>query len=96
MIRELFSAKVRFDCDYDDILIIIGCVSINTSIDLGHANVLQPAPIISIADYIGMSRETVRRRLARLESKRIVLRMSSGYIVNDVEKWIGWVDKVFK
>jgi len=82
LIGTLCSLKSKLGCDYDDLLIALACATINLSYNRSNSIVLQPANINSIAEYLELSRETVRRRLHNLEYKDIVTRYPSGYVAN--------------
>jgi len=90
---ETVSRKLKVD--FCDTAIFLACGVINFGASRQNAILIQFANQSSIADYLRMSRETVRRRLVRLEEKKLIYRASSGYIVSDLEFWLRMV-KPFK
>ena len=87
MFRVLNSIRSRHGLEFDEILIFFALGRLNY--DPGQANVLyvKPANIISLAEFLDIPRETLRRKLARLEEKELVQRTSYGFVVKDMAVW---------
>lgn len=83
---EKISGKLKIDiCDA---AIFMACGVINLGGSTQTTTIIQFANQSSIAEYLRMPRETVRRRLTRLEEKNVISRFSSGYVVNDLDMWL--------
>lgn len=63
VISRLCQAKRKYGFDFDDIMIIAACGAINFAGAKQQMPFAQPANITSIAGYIRVPRETVRRKL---------------------------------
>ena len=87
MFRVLNSIRSRHGLEFDEILIFFALGRLNY--DPGQANVLyvKPANIISLAEFLDIPRETLRRKLVRLEEKELVQRTSYGFVVKDMAVW---------
>jgi D-alanine-D-alanine ligase len=48
---------------------------------------VKPANIVSLSDFMDIPRETLRRKLLRLEEKELVQRTSYGFVVKDLVSW---------
>ena len=93
-IARLCRAKRRYGFDLDDIIIIAACGAINFAGAKHKIPFAQPANIASIAGYIRMSRETVRRKLQCIEDKGFVHRYSGGYLVKNLGEWLELVGQL--
>jgi hypothetical protein len=87
-ITRLCRIKQKYGFDLDDIIIIAACGAINFVGAKQEMPFAQPANIASIAGYIRVPRETVRRKLLSIEAKGFVRRYSGGYLVNNVSEWL--------
>ncbi len=83
---EKIAGKLRID--FCDTAILLACGIINLGASTRSTILIQFANQSSIADYLRMSRETVRRRLVRLEEKKVVSRFPAGYVVSDLDLWL--------
>ncbi|RDV04011.1 DeoR family transcriptional regulator [Undibacter mobilis] len=90
--RRLCAIKSAHSCDFVDVMIVLACCLINASYVRPGSITLQPANINSVASYLGISRETVRRRLQNLEYKGLVARYPSGYVATEDMKFLKFVD----
>lgn len=50
--------------------------------------VVNPSSLRDLSGLTGLHRETLRRRMADAESLGLVQRISGGYVVSDVERWL--------
>lgn len=57
--------------------------------------VVNPSNLRELSALTGLHRETLRRRMADAESIGLVQRISGGYVVSDVERWLKAV-RVFR
>ncbi len=90
-ISRLARIKRKHGFDLDDLVILAACGAINFT---GHRRDLpfaQPANIASIAEYIRVPRETVRRKLQTIEARGFVARYSGGYLVTSYKDWLALV-----
>ena len=78
----------KYQIDLCDVLIFIACGIINLRTTNQDIVVMQLANRSSIAHYLRMSRETVRRRLLKLEDRKLISRVSCGYAVKDLKRWM--------
>ena len=76
VIAHLCKVKRKYGFDLDDIVIIAACGAINFAGAKQEMPFAQPANICSIAGYIRIPRETVRRKLQHIEGKGLVQRYS--------------------
>ena len=90
--RRLCAIKAAHSCDFVDVMIVLACCLINASYVRPGSITLQPANINSVASYLGISRETVRRRLQTLECKGLVTRYPSGYVATEDVNFLKFVD----
>jgi DNA-binding transcriptional ArsR family regulator len=84
-LRLFCHVKETHNCDFDDIIILLGCCVINGAYMHSGNFTLQPANVNSISDYISVARETVRRRINLLERKGLVERYPLGYVIVEEE-----------
>lgn len=94
ILRSFTKTRQKHGLDFDDLAIILACGRINFGSKKYHFSYVQAANVSSIADYIAMPRETVRRRLHSLESKQLLIRVAHGYIINDLATWCSLVEDV--
>lgn len=57
--------------------------------------VVSPSSLRELSQMTGLHRETLRRRMADAEELGLVQRISGGYVVSDVERWLRAV-RVFR
>lgn len=57
--------------------------------------VVSPSSLRELSNLTGLHRETLRRRMADAEELGLVQRISGGYVVSDVERWVRAV-RVFR
>jgi len=86
--------RSQYGLDFDDIAIFLACGSINFCSRKFIPFTVQPASASSIADYVEISRETVRRRLIILEKKELIVRVVHGYIVVDIASWSALIENI--
>lgn len=88
IVSGLEKVSRKYQLDLCDVLIFIACGVINLRSTSHDIVVMQLANQSSIAHYLRMSRETVRRRLLKLEDRKLVSRVSCGYAVKDLKLWM--------
>ena len=91
LIGQLCSIKRKYGFDLDEIVIFAACGIINLSGAKQNIPFVQAANISSIAEYIRLPRETVRRKLQHIESVGLISRRSSGYFINSPKEWLSVV-----
>ena len=57
--------------------------------------VVNPSSLRELSHLTGLHRETLRRRMADAEDLGLIQRISGGYVVSDVERWLRAV-RVFR
>ncbi len=92
VLERLGRIKRKYGFDFDEVIIIAACGAINFAGAKKEMPFAQPANISSIAGYVRVPRETVRRKLQNIESKGFVQRYSGGYVISDVAEWLSLVD----
>ena len=92
ILDRLGKIKRKYGFDFDEVIIIAACGAINFAGAKQEMPFAQPANISSIAGYIRVPRETVRRKLQNIESKGFVQRYSGGYLINNISDWLSLVD----
>ena len=85
--RVLISLKGRFGVEFDEIVIFFGLGRMNFDPTQGPMMFVKPINILSLAEFLAIPRETLRRKLLHLEEKELVQRTSYGYVVKDVASW---------
>ena len=85
--RVLNSLKTRFGVEFDEIIIFFGLGRLNFDPGQGPMMFVKPVNILSLSEFLVIPRETLRRKLLRLEEKELVQRTSYGYVVKDVASW---------
>lgn len=91
-IHRLVSLRRRYGFGSDELVILAACGIINMSSARQRLPYMQPANITSIANYIELPRETVRRKLQIIESRGVILRLASGYVIANPKEWMALVD----
>ena len=85
--RVLNGLKARFGIDYDEIIIFFGLGRLNFAPSQGPRMCIKPVNSLTLSEFWVIPRETLRRKLLRLEEKELVQRTSYGYVVKDVAAW---------
>ena len=85
--RVLNSLKARHGVEFDEIIIFFGLGRLNFDPNQGPMMFVKPVNILSLSEFLVIPRETLRRKLLRLEEKDLVTRTSYGYVVKDVAIW---------
>jgi hypothetical protein len=87
-IFKLMSAlRGHHGIDFDEVLIFFALGRLNFDQSPGNLMFVKPANIVSLSDFMEIPRETIRRKLLRLEEKDIVQRTSYGFVVKDLDSW---------
>ncbi len=89
---RLIRIKRKYGFDIDDIIIIAACGAINFAGARREMPFAQPANVSSIAEYIRVPRETVRRKLQNIENRGFLQRYSGGYLVTNTREWLSLMD----
>lgn len=87
MFKLMSSLKGRHAIDFDEIIIFFALGRLNFDQQPGGLMFVKPANIVSLSDYLEIPRETLRRKLLRLEEKELVQRTSYGFVIKDVATW---------
>ncbi len=85
--RVLNSLKTRFGVEFDELIIFFGLGRLNFDPSQGPMMFVKPVNILSLSEFLIIPRETLRRKLLRLEEKGLVQRTSYGYVVKDIVSW---------
>lgn len=85
--RVLISVRSRHNLDYDDVIIFFALGRLNFDPTQAPMMFVKPTNIISLSEFVSIPRETLRRKLVRLEEKDLVQRTSYGFVVKDVALW---------
>ncbi len=87
MFKLLGTLRSQHDLDFDEVLIFFALGRLNFDQAPGQLMFIKPANIVSLSDFLDIPRETLRRKLLRLEEKELVQRTSYGFVVKDLESW---------
>jgi hypothetical protein len=87
MFKVMSSVRGRHGLDFDEVLIFFALGRLNFDQAPGAFMFIKPANIVSLSDFLEVPRETLRRKLLRLEGKQMVQRTSYGFVVKDVASW---------
>jgi hypothetical protein len=85
--KLLSSLRGQHSIDFDELLIFFALGRLNFDQSPGNLMFVKPANIVSLSDFMEIPRETLRRKLLRLEEKDMVQRTSYGFVVKDLESW---------
>lgn len=87
MFKLMSSLRARHGMDFDEVLIFFALGRLNFDQAPGNLMFVKPANIVSLSDFMEIPRETLRRKLLRLEEKDLVQRTSYGFVVKDLASW---------
>jgi len=87
LLRVFNSLKARYGLEFDEILIFYALGGLNFDQSQGKPIFVKPANIVSLSDFLVIPRETLRRKLLRLEEKDLVQRTSYGFVIKDMNVW---------
>ena len=87
MFKLMSSLRGRHGIDFDEVLIFFALGRLNFDHIPGNLMFVKPANIVSLSDFMEIPRETLRRKLLRLEEKELVQRTSYGFVVKDLASW---------
>lgn len=87
LLRVFNSLRARYAIEFDEILIFLALGGLNFDQSQGKTMFVKPANIVSLSDFLVIPRETLRRKLLRLEEKDLVQRTSYGFVVKDMNVW---------
>jgi DNA-binding MarR family transcriptional regulator len=87
LLRVFNSLKARYAIEFDEILIVFALGRLNFDQGQGKPIFVKPANIVSLSEFLAIPRETLRRKLLRLEEKDLVQRTSYGFVVKDMNVW---------
>jgi len=85
--RVFNSLKARHGLEFEDIIIFFALGRLNFDPTQGAMMLVKPTNVVSLAEFLVIPRETLRRKLLRLEEKDLVQRTSYGFIVKDMTMW---------
>jgi hypothetical protein len=85
--KLLGSLRGHHGIDFDEVLIFIALGRLNFDQSPGNLIFVKPVNIVSLSDFMEIPRETLRRKLLRLEEKELVQRTSYGFVVKDLDSW---------
>jgi predicted transcriptional regulator len=85
----------KYEIDFTDILIFLalGRLNFDDSTDLMF---MKPANIVSVSGFLGIPRETLRRKLNLLETRDLVQRSNYGFVVKDLAAWRKLAESICK
>ena len=83
MFKLMSSLRARHGIEFDELLIFFALGRLNFDQQPGNLMFVKPANIVSM----DIPRETLRRKLLRLEEKELVQRTSYGFVVKDLVSW---------
>jgi hypothetical protein len=87
MFKLMSSLRGRYGMDFDEVLIFFALGRLNFDQAPGNLMFVKPANIVSLSEFMEIPRETLRRKLLRLEEKELVQRTSYGFVVKDLASW---------
>lgn len=87
LFKLLGSLRGLHGLDFDEVLIFFALGRLNFDQAPGNLMFVKPANIVSLSDFMEIPRETLRRKLLRLEEKELVQRTSYGFVVKDLDSW---------
>ena len=85
--RTFINIRARHNLDYDELIIFFALGRLNFDPSQAPMRFVKPTNIVSLAEFVSIPRETLRRKLVRLEEKDLVQRTSYGFVVKDLSLW---------
>ena len=84
--RLIASLRARHGVEIDEIMVYFAVGRL--TFDPQQSMVMiRPTNIASLSEFLGVPRETLRRKLLRLEERELVQRTSAGFVVRDAAVW---------
>jgi DNA-binding MarR family transcriptional regulator len=87
LFRNLVQFKTEYDIELNDLFIFLGLGLLNYERSNAGPVPVQPVGISSVSEFLAMPKETVRRKLSRLEKKGLVTKTAYGFLVKETEVW---------
>lgn len=87
LFRLLGNLRARHNVDLEEIVIYFAVGSLTIDLSQGSMVMIRPTNIASLSEFLGIPRETLRRKLLRLEERELLQRSSSGFLVKDMAVW---------
>jgi DNA-binding MarR family transcriptional regulator len=87
LFRVLGSLRARHGLEFDEILIFFALGRLNYEPGQNNLAYVKPVNVVSLSEFLDIPRETLRRKLVRLEEKELVQRTSYGFVVKDMAVW---------
>jgi DNA-binding MarR family transcriptional regulator len=87
LFRLFGSLRSRHGVELDEIVIYLAVGRLTFDPASGSMMMIRPTNIASLSEFLGIPRETLRRKLLRLEERDLVQRSSSGFVVKDMAVW---------
>jgi len=78
--------RSKHDLDFADVFVFLALGRLNFDDSLG-GKFIRPASITSMASFLGIPRETLRRKLNQLVERDLVQRSNYGFVIKDVMAW---------
>ncbi len=87
LFRLMGGLRSRHGVELDEIIVYFAVGRLTFDPAQGGVIMIRPTNIASLSEFLGVPRETLRRKLLRLEEKELVQRSSSGFVVKDIALW---------
>jgi hypothetical protein len=87
LFRLVASLRARHGVEIDEAIVYFAVGRLTLEPGQGAMIVVRPTNIASLAEFLAMPRETLRRKLIKLEERELVTRSSAGFTVRDVGVW---------
>jgi hypothetical protein len=87
LFRNLVQMKTEYDIELNDIFIFLGLGLLNYERSNAGPVPVQPVGISSVSEFLAIPKETVRRKLSRLEKKGLAIKTAYGFLVKEAEIW---------
>lgn len=92
-LRSLTAARVRRNMTFDDALILLAIGHLNFK-SLGRYPAMHPVNTGEVSQFLKMPRETVRRRMKRLELLDLITIGPKGAIIAQLPEWEELADRM--
>ena len=87
LFRLVASLRARHGVELDEVIIYFAVGRLTFTPEQASVLMVRPTNIASLSEFLGVPRETLRRKLLRLEERELVLRSSAGFVVKDMAVW---------
>jgi len=87
LFRLMDSLRSRHGIELEEIIVYFAVGRLTVEVQQNAVIMVRPTNIASLSEFLCIPRETLRRKLLRLEERELVQRSSAGFVVRDLAVW---------